>query len=140
VTYPYGVKSSKYLAGHHTGEDHSTNGMIGKPVYAVRDAVVVHQDIGSAYGKVVAVEFRRKVFPGVWRTFRAYYCHLDSINVRPGAHVTFGTLLGRSGNTGNSTGPHLHLEVRKKVKNSNGILFGYGTDVHPYIYKRRYTS
>lgn len=139
VTYAYGVKSSAYEAGHHTGEDHSTRGETRKRVVAVRDAVVVSQDIGDAYGKTIALEFRRRTWRGM-RTFRAYYCHLDSIAVRVGAHVTFGTHLGMSGNTGNSTGPHLHLEVRSNKVNSSGIRYGYGTDVPPIIYKRRFKA
>lgn len=132
VTFKYGVKSDRYAAGHHTGEDHSTAGKVGVPVYALRRGIVVSQNPGSSYGKVCVVEFTSR-----GRTYRAYYCHLDSINVRVGSHVKRGTILGRSGNTGNSTGPHLHLEVRAKRENASGILFGYGTDVHPSIYKRK---
>ena len=41
-----------------------------------------------------------------------YYCHQTSIGVQPGDKVTSGQQIGTLGSTGNSTGPHLHLEVR----------------------------
>lgn len=134
VTYGYGVKSDAYQAGHHTGEDHSTHGKTGIPVVALRDGVVIGQGIGPYYGKTVCVEFKRRVgLPFRWKTYRAYYCHLSSVEVRPGARVTFGTRLGLSGNTGNTTGPHLHMEVRRPP-------FMYGDDVHPFLYKRKWVG
>lgn len=139
VTYKYGEENRAYMAGHHTGEDYSTRGTINHPVVALRKGVVVSQDIGPDYGRVVAVEFKRRVgVLGRWKTYRAYYCHLNAVEVRTGQRVDFGTRLGLSGNTGNTTGPHLHLEVRRDKVNSNGIRFGYGTDVHPFLYKRKW--
>lgn len=44
------------------------------------------------------------------------FAHLDSVGVKVGTTLTRGSYIGKSGNTGNSTGPHLHYEVRRKGK------------------------
>jgi murein DD-endopeptidase MepM/ murein hydrolase activator NlpD len=58
----------------------------------------------QGYGNLVIVE------NGEYRT---YYAHLSSIPVSVGDEVKAGTVIGLSGSTGNSTGPHLHYEIRK---------------------------
>jgi murein DD-endopeptidase MepM/ murein hydrolase activator NlpD len=104
VTTPFGVPGS-WAAGYHTGEDYSTHGATGERVEATRAGKVV--DVGnvwgSDYGYQVVVES-----DGI----RHGYCHLASIAVEPGQHVDAGDRVGGSGNTGNSTGPHLHYEER----------------------------
>ena len=69
------------------------------------------------YGNVVAI----KDFSGKTHLF----AHLDSVNVKVGQKVNAGDLLGATGSTGRSTGPHLHYEVRSG---------GYGTDIDPSPY------
>ena len=59
-------------------------------------------------GNYVTVEYDR----ADGAKYRISYCHLDKINVEKGDAVNAGTKLGVSGNTGNSTGPHLHLTVK----------------------------
>ncbi|WP_138896230.1 M23 family metallopeptidase, partial [Streptomyces chryseus] len=56
------------------------------------------------------------------------YAHLSSLAVSSGQSVTGGTQIGLSGSTGNSTGPHLHFEIRTGP--------GYGSDVDPLAYLR----
>jgi murein DD-endopeptidase MepM/ murein hydrolase activator NlpD len=124
VTYKYGVKSKAYAAGHHTGEDHSTKGEIGKKVVAVSNCTVKQVSRsggtwGSSYGYVVVVEARIK---GV--TYQYGYCHLSASRVKVGQKLVPGQSIGKSGNTGNSTGPHLHFEARIAP-------FRYGNDVNP---------
>jgi murein DD-endopeptidase MepM/ murein hydrolase activator NlpD len=58
----------------------------------------------EGYGNLVIVE------NGAYKT---YYAHLSSIPVRKGQTINEGEVIGLSGNTGNSTGPHLHYEIRK---------------------------
>lgn len=110
ITHPYGVPGP-YAAGYHTGDDYSTRGSTGVPVRASRGGVVIStgNSWGSSYGIHVVVQTKTKK----QGTIRHGYCHLSSVAVRPGAKVKRGQLLGRSGNTGNSTGPHLHYEERR---------------------------
>ncbi|MEU0750783.1 M23 family metallopeptidase, partial [Streptomyces albogriseolus] len=56
------------------------------------------------------------------------YAHLSAISVRNGQSVGAGQRIGRSGSTGNSSGPHLHFEVRTGP--------GFGSDVDPVAYLR----
>ena len=105
VTYPYGVRNSRYAAGFHTGDDYAAP--TGTPVVAVRSGTIAwSNDNGGAYGK--------------WLGLRAdngrdyVYCHLSAREVRTGARVSAGQRLGRVGATGNVTGPHLHFEDRPR--------------------------
>lgn len=78
---------------------------VGTPVKTTMDGKVVHAGWNDqGYGNLVIVE------NGEYRT---YYAHLSSIPVAVGDTVTAGTVIGLSGNTGNSTGPHLHYEIRR---------------------------
>lgn len=78
---------------------------VGTPVKTTMDGKVVHAGWNDqGYGNLVIVE------NGPYRT---YYAHLSSIPVTVGNTVAAGTVIGLSGNTGNSTGPHLHYEIRK---------------------------
>lgn len=84
----------------HTGIDFPV--MVGTPVMAVTDGTVRTQ-WNSSYGNMAIV-----TAPDGTET---WYCHLSSTKIRSGS-VKAGTVIAYSGNTGNTTGPHLHLEVR----------------------------
>jgi murein DD-endopeptidase MepM/ murein hydrolase activator NlpD len=87
---------------YHSGIDFSL--VTGTPVRSTWEGQVVYAGMsGAGYGNLVVVE------NGSWRMV---YAHLSGINVSVGQGVRTGTLLGLSGNTGRSTGPHLHYEVR----------------------------
>jgi murein DD-endopeptidase MepM/ murein hydrolase activator NlpD len=131
VTYRYGVPSSAYRAGHHTGEDHSTKGTQGHKVVATSAGTIrqVSRDGGSwgpSYGLIIVVQTKQS---GV--VYQYGYCHLSSFvkGLKPGVKVVPGQTLGYSGNSGNSTGPHLHFECRRAP-------FNYGTDVDPVKVKK----
>lgn len=80
---------------------------VGTPVVAaIGGTITVAQSDASGYGKHV----RMKSEDGVYLLI---YGHLSELMVKVGETVKVGQLLGLSGNTGNSTGPHLHFEVRK---------------------------
>ena len=84
----------------HTGIDFPVQ--VGTPVSAVTDGTVRTQ-WNSSYGNMAIV-----TAPDGTET---WYCHLSSTKIRSG-FVKAGTVIAYSGNTGNTTGPHLHLEVR----------------------------
>lgn len=82
---------------------------VGTAVKAARGGYVVIAKRGYnwGYGNYVVVRHTNR-----WAAWTTLYAHLDSISVSKGQHVRRHQTLGRSGNTGNSTGPHLHFEVR----------------------------
>ncbi len=96
---------SRGLVGGHTGIDYRAN--IGTPTWAAADGVVVIADNdgwNGGYGKTVLLDI------GGGKTLR--YGHLSQVNVHAGQVVHRGDGLGKTGNTGRSTGPHLHFELR----------------------------
>jgi murein DD-endopeptidase MepM/ murein hydrolase activator NlpD len=107
ITTPFGKRGS-WAAGYHTGDDYSTNGKVGVPVRASRGGTVLSTGNvwGSSYGIHVVLSHPKA---GI----RVGYCHLSRVKVKAGQRVKKGQILGYSGNTGNSTGPHLHYEERR---------------------------
>ncbi len=86
----------------HKGLDYGVK--VGTPVKTTMSGKVVYAGWNNeGYGNLVIVE------NGAYRT---YYGHLSSIPVENGQAIQKGSVIGYSGNTGNSTGPHLHYEVR----------------------------
>lgn len=89
--------------GYHQGLDIAVK--VGTPVAAYADGVVVFVGWRGAYGRAVILDH------GEGR--RTLYGHLDSYTVNVGDYVTQGDFIAASGNTGRSTGPHLHFEMRR---------------------------
>jgi len=112
ITFPYGAK---YRTGTlHKGVDYAAK--VGTPVVAAVSGVVVFagwhvykKGWGLAFGIHVIVD--NDLFPDMTAGLWAGYCHLKSVTVKVGQRVTQGDLVGISGNTGNSTGPHLHFQI-----------------------------
>ena len=105
VTYPFGVKNSRYAAGYHTGDDYATP--TGSNAVAVRGGTIRwSNDNGGAYGKWIGLDADNG------RTY--VYCHLSSRLVAAGTKVVAGQLIAKTGATGNVTGPHLHFEDHPK--------------------------
>lgn len=109
VTAPYGVRGSWWAAGYHTGTDFAAS--IGTPIYATKQGVVVFSGYsggwGVAYGYHVIVSSYHD-----GKFVRHMYAHLYSRKVGIGERVKAGQLIGYSGNSGNTSGPHLHYEER----------------------------
>jgi len=113
ITTPWGKKGKHWSTGRHTGIDFACP--VGTPVYAVQDGTVCAGGWGKAYGVSVLIDQEAigtgaKRIAGGW----AIYAHLTKSFVKPGDKVKRGQKIALSGNTGNSTGPHLHYEVRNQ--------------------------
>jgi murein DD-endopeptidase MepM/ murein hydrolase activator NlpD len=109
ITTAFGKLGKHWSTGAHTGVDFAVP--IGTPVLAVADGKVVNANWGKAYGNQVII-----TAPGGY----VIYAHLNKVRVKPGMVVKKGQIVGESGNSGNSTGPHLHLELRDKIQWSTG--------------------
>jgi murein DD-endopeptidase MepM/ murein hydrolase activator NlpD len=109
VTTVFGKVGKHWSSGKHTGVDFAVP--VGTPILAVADGKIENASWGKAYGKQIV----QKV-DGGW----VIYAHLNALRVKPGATVKKGQIIGESGNTGNSTGPHLHFELRDKIRWTGG--------------------
>lgn len=76
----------------------------GQSVYAADNGVVVSASYNAAYGMSILINHKNGYY--------TRYAHLNSMNVKAGDIVEAGQLIGGAGNTGNSTGTHLHFEIR----------------------------
>lgn len=127
-TYVHSIKSDwpNYSSGsYHAGTDFPVP--LNTPVYSTCDGeVVAVTSLTTSYGKHIKI---RATVNG--STVYIRYCHLNSFAVNVGDKVTSGQLIAYSGSTGNSTGPHLHYEVR----NSNDR---YGSSSNPNLNPRDY--
>ncbi|MBB5937806.1 transglycosylase family protein [Streptomyces zagrosensis] len=118
VTTGYRVAGSSWSRGYHTGVDFPVS--IGTSVRAVGNGTVVSAGWGDAYGYQIVIRHADGKY--------SQYAHLSQVSVREGQSVNGGQRIGRSGSTGNSTGPHLHFEIRTGP--------GYGSDINPLAYLR----
>lgn len=88
----------------HSGTD--IGAPLGTPVLAAYAGRVALSDFLGGYGLTVVLEHNKS-------TQETLYAHLSELFVKPGEWVEQGTVIGRVGSTGNSTGPHLHFEFRQ---------------------------
>lgn len=106
ITDPYGTRLHPVLkvVRQHTGTDFGAR--LGTSVFATADGVVDWADSGwnGGYGKLVKITHSFG--------FKTYYAHLNEVLIKAGSFVKKGQLIARTGNSGVSTGPHLHYEVR----------------------------
>ncbi|MCJ7873634.1 DUF5930 domain-containing protein [Marinovum sp. 2_MG-2023] len=97
----------------HAGADFA--GSHGTPIYATADGIVVHSDWQSGYGKLVKIQHEFGI--------ETRYAHMSKIRVKKGQRVSRGDRIGDMGNTGRSTGTHLHYEVRVGGKAVNPMIY-----------------
>lgn len=88
----------------HSGTD--LGAPLGTPVLAAYPGTVEVANYMGGYGLTVVLDHNKS-------TLQTLYGHLSEIFVQPGEKVEMGTVIGRVGSTGNSTGPHLHFETRQ---------------------------
>ncbi|WP_240544731.1 DUF5930 domain-containing protein [Paracoccus sp. AK26] len=88
---------------------------VGTPIHATGDGVVIYAGRLGAYGNLIKIQHELGV--------ETRYGHLSRIRVKTGQRVSQGELIGDMGNTGRSTGPHLHYEVRMKGRAVDPMSF-----------------
>jgi len=115
ISSRYGARES---IRNHTHKGLDIAAKIGTPIKAVADGKVTYSGAMGGYGKLIIIDHGNGI------TTR--YGHCSKLYVKVGTQVTAGDLIAAVGNTGNSTGPHLHFEIRQ-----NGVY------VNPtnYLYK-----
>ncbi|MEU9299919.1 LysM peptidoglycan-binding domain-containing M23 family metallopeptidase [Streptomyces sp. NPDC048269] len=118
ISTQYKVAGSMWSSGYHTGVDFIASS--GTTVKAVGAGTVVSAGWAGAYGNEVIIQHADGTY--------SQYGHLSQLSVSAGQSVTGGQRIGLSGSTGNSTGPHLHFEIRTGPS--------YGSDIDPLAYLR----
>lgn len=112
VTSPYGYRCDPF-----TGKQSWHNGLDlrakNEPAYAMMDGIVEKVGYDNRSGNYVTLRHGK---------FYISYCHLSSIIVRKGEYVYPGIIVGVTGNTGRSTGSHLHLTCKKDGKSFNPTI------------------
>ncbi|MBT2482486.1 LysM peptidoglycan-binding domain-containing M23 family metallopeptidase [Streptomyces sp. ISL-94] len=118
ISTQYKTPGAMWSSGYHTGVDFIASS--GTTVKAVGAGTVVSAGWGGSYGNEVVIRHADGNY--------SQYGHLSSLSVSVGQSVTAGQTIGLSGSTGNSTGPHLHFEIRTGPS--------YGSDIDPLAYLR----
>lgn len=115
ITSTFGYRNDPFTGERtfHKGLDIATS--IGVPVVASADGTVVSTGFNSGMGNVVVIDHGLGIVTS--------YGHLNDIKVKPGDRVERGEIIGTVGNTGRSTGPHLHYEVIVNGINVNPMKY-----------------
>jgi Peptidase family M23 len=112
ISASYGARDAQggnwdSTGGVHQGTDY--NVASGTPVIAVKDGVVANTTLSADYGQAVIIDHDGG--------YSSLYAHLSNKEVSPGTRIIQGQEIGKSGKSGNATGPHLHYEVWKGSNN-----------------------
>ena len=115
--YPINTRITSYYGPRwgrvHEGLDFAAP--MGSPIRAVSSGRVVYSGWATGYGYVVIIEHQKGL--------RTLYAHNSKLLVSVGESVGRGEVISRSGNTGNSTGPHLHFEVQVNGRPENPLNY-----------------
>jgi murein DD-endopeptidase MepM/ murein hydrolase activator NlpD len=104
ITSDFGQRTDPYTAERVMHEGLDIAAPFGKDVTAPADGTVIFAGLEGGYGNVLVIDHGYGV--------KTRYGHLSKLEVHAGQHVRRGDAIGSVGNTGRSTGPHLHYEVR----------------------------
>lgn len=129
LTSPFGFRWGVF----HKGLDIAAP--VGQPVLACGDAQVLftgRKENFGKYGRIVLLDHGKGVY--------TQYAHLDQIHVKKGQKVKRGQKIATVGNTGNTTGPHLHLEVRVRNQMYNPLAYFTSSDLKGMQVAKRFTT
>ncbi|MEB8341045.1 M23 family metallopeptidase [Streptomyces endophyticus] len=120
----YSQGGAMWASGHHSGQDFAVS--VGTDVSAVHGGTVVKAGgngagDGAAYGNAIVIKHSDGTY--------SQYAHLSRIDVKVGDTVSTGDHIALSGDTGNSSGPHLHFEIRTTAD--------YGSAVNPVNFLKK---
>jgi murein DD-endopeptidase MepM/ murein hydrolase activator NlpD len=116
MTSTFGRRWDPFNGGRrmHTGVDLA--GQVGLKVFATGDGIVIEaENARNGYGKEVIIDHGFG--------YMSRYAHLQKISVKRGQKIKRGQFIGNLGDTGRSTGPHLHYEVVYRDKAVNPVYF-----------------
>ena len=114
-TSGFGNRNDPFGRGTRRHEGQDLAGAYGSPIYATADGVVTHAGWESGYGRLVTIRHQYG--------FETRYGHLSQIRATVGQKVSRGDRIGDMGNSGRSTGTHLHYEIRISGNPKNPMTF-----------------
>lgn len=111
ISSPFGYRWGRL----HKGVDISTSGIYGRTVVAADSGVATVKCTATGYGLHIIISHGNG--------YSTCYAHLSAVNIKTGDVVAKGQAIGKVGNTGSSTGPHLHFEIRKNNVPGNPLNY-----------------
>jgi murein DD-endopeptidase MepM/ murein hydrolase activator NlpD len=114
-TSGFGYRKDPFGRGTRRHEGQDLAGAYGSPIYATADGVVTHAGWENGYGRLVTIRHPYG--------FETRYAHLSQIRAKVGQKVSRGDRIGDMGNSGRSTGTHLHYEIRISGTPKNPMTF-----------------
>ncbi len=129
ITSKFGYREAHGVVhSNHTGID--LCGSAGSRIMAVQDGEITHAGWQNGYGNCVEIKHTDEQ----GNVFYSFYGHMrdNSISVEKGQDVVTGQIIGTQGSTGNSTGDHLHFEIRTDSGSNK-----YAIDPAPYLFTEK---
>lgn len=109
------------IYSNHSGTDIAGSGIYGTPIHAMESGTVSLARWYGSYGNCVIINHGTNLENG--KAYRTLYAHAQSLAVTQGQVVSRGQVIGYVGSTGNSTGPHLHVEVYEDNQLTSALRF-----------------